>query len=107
MQQHGIFLPGVYSDLLPSPANDLMHDSVSAVVGRAAVWPRPIEQWPDDVASLRTLLADLTRGFETENRILRGALQFYADRSHIKVGDFGVAVEDGKRAHDALTRTMS
>ena len=104
MQQHGIFLPGVYSELLPLPANDPMHESVGAVCRRTAFWTEPIDEWPDDVASLRALVAELTRCFDTENKILRGALQFYADRSHIKVGDFGIAVEDGKRAQDALTK---
>lgn len=103
MQQLGVFLPGVYSDLLPSPANDPMNESTPAA-GRKSRWTEPIDRWPDDAASLTALVAELTQRFEAENRILRGALQFYADRSHIKVGDFGIAVEDGKRAQDALTR---
>lgn len=102
MQQLGIFLPGVYSELLPSPANDTANESIAVVTSRQSAWPRSMDEWPLDASSLKALVAEVTRRFETEIGVLRKALQFYADRSHIKVGDFGIAVEDGKRAQEAL-----
>lgn len=101
MHQYGIYLPGGYYEDVPCPAND----RECALSARLAVWTEPIDQLPDDPSSLRELLNEVTQSFEMENRLLRGALQFYADRSHIKVGEFGVAVEDGRRAQDALARS--
>lgn len=101
MQQYGLYLPGGFYEDIPCPANDRK----CALSARLATWTEPIDRLPDDVPSLRALLAEVTQCFESENELLRGALQFYADRSHIKVGEFGVAVEDGKRAQDALTRS--
>ena len=96
MQDLGIFLPGEYRQRIFTAANDCHRDS-----GRMACARQ------ETVGGLALSLDEEERGqpagiSERDYGVLLRALQFYADRQHLTVGEFGIAVEDGKRARLAL-----
>lgn len=96
MQDLGIFLPGEYRQHVFVAANDSYGDSqrkacvLQDMVGGLAL--SLDEEDGDEPAGIT----------EREYGVLLRALQYYADRQHLTVGDFGISVEDGKRARIAL-----
>lgn len=82
-----------------SAANDTPPWPLADMVAR---WIDDADEAADDPTSLKTLLVDMATAFEVENRNLRAALQFYADCRHLKINSFGVTIEDGALAREAL-----
>lgn len=96
MQDLGIFLPGKYRQRVFAAANDSHGDSRRMECARQdTVGGLALSLDEEDGDEL----ADIS---ERDYGILLRALQFYADRQHLTVGDFGLSLEDGKRARMAL-----
>ena len=96
MQDLGIFLPGKYRQRLFAAANDSHGDSRRmACAGQDMRGGLALSLDEEDGEELVGIS-------ERDYGILVRALQFYADRQHLTVGDFGISLEDGKRARIAL-----
>ena len=98
MQGLGIFLPGEYRQRIFAAANDSHGDSQRIVCARQDVvggLALSLDEDDEDGSELAGIS-------EREYGILLRALGYYADRQHLTVGEFGISVEDGKRARMAL-----
>lgn len=82
-----------------SAAND---DPAGPVVDMVAEWADRLDGVVGHPAALKSLLVEMAKAFEVENKSLREALQFYADCRHLKISDLGVSVEDGALARKVL-----